>query len=346
MKRLLTLAMVLSAMSLLLVSCGKRRETLHIYNWGDYISEQVVRDFEQEFGCEVKIDTFDSNEAMYAKLQTGAGGYDIVVPSTYLAKLMFEEQMIDRLDHAKLPNVIKYFDRSYAKLTFDSDMTYTAPYSVTFTGIGYASTQAKDLQPTWRMFDRTDLKGSMSLLDDQREVLGCALATLGHSVNDTDQKHVDEAVALITRWKANIAKFGVDDTKQSLASGEFKLIQTYSGDMLQVMMEKPEIRFVIPKEGSTVTFDNFAIMRNSTNKDLAYAFINYIYRPEVAARNMDEIMYITPHTEAVNRVDATLRANPAFSIPAEERQRCTPLDNLGDKKIIFDRAWDQVKSVE
>ena len=344
MKRLLTLAMVLSAMSLLLVSCGKRRETLHIYNWGDYISEQVVRDFEQEFGCEVKIDTFDSNEAMYAKLQTGAGGYDIVVPSTYLAKLMFEEQMIDRLDHAKLPNVIKYFDRSYAKLTFDSDMT--VPYFVSFTGIGYDSTQVKDFQPTWRMFERTDLKGSMSLLDDQREVLGCALATLGHSVNDTDQKHVDEAVALITRWKANSAKFGVDDTKQSLASGEFKLIQTYSGDMLQVMMEKPEIRFVIPKEGSTVTFDNFAIMRNSTNKDLAYAFINYIYRPEVAARNMDEIMYITPHTEAVNRVDATLRANPAFTIPAEERQRCTPLDNLGDKKIIFDRAWDQVKSVE
>ncbi|MGN0880700.1 MAG: spermidine/putrescine ABC transporter substrate-binding protein [Oligosphaeraceae bacterium] len=346
MKRLLTLAVVLSAMSLLLVSCGKRRETLHIYNWGDYISEQVVRDFEQEFGCEVKIDTFDSNEAMYAKLQTGAGGYDIVVPSTYLAKLMFEEQMIDRLDHAKLPNVTKYFDRSYAKLTFDSDMTYTVPYFVSFTGIGYDSTQVKDFQPTWRMFERTDLKGSMSLLDDQREVLGCALATLGYSVNDTDQKHVDEAVALITRWKANIAKFGVDDTKQSLASGEFKLIQTYSGDMLQVMMEKPEIRFVIPKEGSTVTFDNFAIMRNSTNKDLAYAFINYIYRPEVAARNMDEIMYVTPHTEAVNQVDAALRANPAFTIPAEERQRCTPLDNLGDKKIIFDRAWDQVKSVE
>lgn len=343
MKRFFSLSLAVLAVACF-VSCGKKRETLHIYNWGDYMSQEVIAKFEQEFNCDVKVDTFDSNEAMYAKLKTGAGGYDIIVPSSYMAKLMHSQDMLEELDKSKLGNVVKFMDKSYGDLSLDSNMTYSVPYFVSFTGIGYNAKAVTNFEPSWRMFERPELKGQVTLLDDVREVMGCALKTLGYDANSTDQKQIDEAVALVKSWKRQIAKFGVDDAKMSLASGEFKLIQTYSGDMLQVMMENPDIKFVIPREGSTVTFDNFAIMKGSEQKALAYEFINFMYRTENATANMNEIMYITPHVDALKQVDPSLQENPAFNIPVDERKRCTAFQDLGDENEKFNRAWDLIKS--
>ena len=327
-------------------SAKKGSQVLHLYTWGDYTSMDVVKEFEKEYNCKVQIDTFDSNESMYAKLQSGASGYDVIVPSSYTAKMMFEEGMLEPIDKSQLPNVTKYFDNSYSRLLLDKDFAYAVPYTVSITGIGYNSERIHDFQPSWHMFEREDLKKRTSLLDDQRELIGAALATLGYSVNTTDAKQIDEALVLIAKWKKNIAKFGVDDCKMSLANGEFVMIQTYNGDMLQIISEKPEIRFVIPKEGSTTTFDCFAIMKKSENKQLAHQFIDFMYRTENAVMTMNEIMYVMPHSEAVGKVDAELKSNPAFNLSVEDRARCTPLDYLGDKKVLFDKAWDKVKSEE
>ncbi|MBQ9693983.1 MAG: spermidine/putrescine ABC transporter substrate-binding protein [Kiritimatiellae bacterium] len=338
-------SVVFPILSLLcLTACGEPKETLHIYNWGDYISDDVLRRFEKEFNCEVQIDVFDSNEAMYAKLKAGASGYDILVPSSYMAKLMQSQEMLAPMDLTQLPNVTQYYDRSYAALSLDPELQYSVPYFVSFTGIGYETTRITDFKPTWHMFERTDIHRRCSLLNDQREVMGCALKTLGHDVNSTNPEHIEAAVALVKTWKQNIAKFEVDDAKRALASGEFFLIQTYSGDMLQVSMEKPTVAFVIPEEGSTVTFDNFVIHKNAANPTLAHAFINFMYRPEIAAANMDEIMYVTPHTEAVKLVDEKLRSNPAFTIPEDVRARCTPLRDLGDENIRYIKAWDRIRA--
>lgn len=326
----------------LLCSCGKPKQTLHIYNWGDYMADSVIKQFEKEFNCKVKVDVFDSNEAMYAKLMAGAGGYDILVPSSYMAKLMYEQKMIKKLDMEKLPNVTANLDRSYENLMLDKTMEYSIPYFVSFTGIGYEPEKIKDFKPSWRMFEQADLKKRCSLLNDQREVLGCALKTLGYDVNSVDPAQLDEAVNLAKVWKQNIAKFEVDDAKRALVSGEFFLIQTYSGDMFQVIQEKPTIKFIIPEEGSTVTFDTFAITANSQNSDLAHEFINFMYRAEVAAENMDEIGYITPNVAAAKLVSDEMKNNPVFNIPEEERARCTPLEDLGEKKDLYNQAWDKI----
>lgn len=345
----------LAALAMLVASCGKQEQaggteagdvarTLHIYNWGDYLSEDVVKKFEEEFHCTVKVDVFDSNEAMYAKLKAGASGYDIIVPSSYMACVMNEQGMLEKLDHARMPNVRAHFDTSYASLALDPTQEYTVPYFVSFTGIGYDVTKVKDFEPTWHMFEKANLKGQVALLDDQRELLGCALRTLGYDVNSIDAKQIDEAVALAKVWKKNIAKFGVDDLKMSLASGEFALIQNYSGDMAQVRMENDNIRFVIPKEGSTCTFDNLAIMKNSKNKELAYQFINFIYDTENAVANMNDIMYVMPHKEAVNQVDEKLRN--VFQVSPEDRARCQMLRDLGDKNVLYNQAWDKIKMAD
>ncbi len=170
-----------------LVSCGKPKQTLHIYNWGDYLADSVVEQFEKEFDCKVKVDVFDSNEAMYAKLKAGAGGYDIVVPSSYMAKTMYEQGMLADIDMTLLPNVKANFDKSYESLVIDKEMQYTVPYFVSFTGIGYDPEKVKNFEPSWRMFEKPEIAKRCSLLNDQRETIGAALLTLGYDVNATDQ---------------------------------------------------------------------------------------------------------------------------------------------------------------
>ena len=193
------------------------------------------------------------------------------------------------------------------------------------------------------MFERADLKGRCSLLNDLREVIGIGLLMTGHDMNSTNQKDLDDAVKQVLVWKKNIAKFEVDDAKRALAAGEFVMIQTYSGDMLQVSSENKDIAFVIPQEGSSFTFDNFAILKNSANADLAHQFINFMYDSKNCAANMDEIMYVTPHTEAVKLVDEKLRKNPAFSFPEKVRARCVPLKDLGDKNSLYVKAWEKIR---
>lgn len=333
---------ILSA--LLLTGCGEPKETLHIYNWGDYLSEDVIAAFEAEYNCNVQVDAFDSNEAMYAKLKAGATGYDILVPSSYMAKFMNEQGMLAPLDVTLLPNVVKYYDATYTSLSLDPTFAYSIPYFVSFTGIGYDTRYVKNFEPTWHMFEREDIRRRCSLLNDLRETIGCALVTLGHDVNSTNPEHLAAATELLKKWKKNIAKFEVDDAKRALASGEFFLIHTYNGDMLQVAMEQPTVSFVIPKEGATVTFDTFVIYKTSTKQKLAHDFINFVYRPDQATTNMNAIMCPMPHSEAVKMVDDALKNNPAFNISAADRARCRPLRDLGEKNHLFVKTWDNVRA--
>lgn len=344
MKRFLSLlpAVALAIVFSLLTACGKK-EVLHVYCWEDYFSDEVIANFEKEFNCKIQLDVFPSNEAMYAKLKGGAAGYDIVVPSSYMAMLMNEQKMLHKFDGAKLPNVKKYYDKTFNLINPDENQEYSVPYFVSITGIGYNSKKVKDFKPSWRMFERADLKGKMALLDDQREVMGCALRTLGYDVNSTDQKQIDEAVALARKWKNNIAKFGVDDIRLSLAQGEFVLIQTYNGDLLQYAVENPDLKFVVPKEGTTATFDNLCILSNSTNKELAYKFIDYLYRVDVATTNMNYVYYRMAHTEAVKHVSKEIRNNEVFNVNPDSFKICTPLKNLGDSQKKFNAAWDAIK---
>ncbi len=326
--------------------CGEKKQTLHLYNWADYLSEDVIHDFEKEFNCVVEQDVYDSNESMYAKLKAGARGYDVVVPSCYTASLMYAQGMIDKLDKTKLPNVLKNIDGKYSGITMDKDMEYSVPYLVTFCGIGYDSSKIKDFKPTWKMFEREDLKGRTSLLDDVRETLGIALIVNGcDSVNVTDEAKLKAAVERVNLWKKQIAKFGVDDSVRALASGEFVMIHTYSGDIMQAALENPDIKFEIPEEGGTVTLDSFVIMRDSKNKELAYQFINYLYRPEVSAQNMNTVQYIMPNKEAMPLVDEELRGNQVFQIFNEfHKNKSYFIQDLGEEIVKYSKAWDEIRA--
>ena len=167
-------------------NCGKAAlPELKVYTWADYIDPELVAKFEQEQSCRLLIDTFDSNESMHSKLSAGASGYDVLMPTSYMVKTMVREGMLQPLDHSKLPN-LKHVDASYLQRALDPGMKHSVPYMMAPTCMAWLSSKVSNPESSYRMFDRADLKGRVTLLDDMREVLGAALRSLGFSLNSKD----------------------------------------------------------------------------------------------------------------------------------------------------------------
>lgn len=236
-----------------LASCGKPKSVLHIYTWADYFKPALMSRFERENSCRVVIDTYDSNETMYAKIKAGARGYDLLTPTSYMVSVMNSQGMVRKLDHGLLPNLV-HVDPEYLKLAIDKAMDHSVPYMIVNTVIAYLGSRVKDFEPSYAMFDRSDLKGRMTMLNDMRETIGAGLKFLGYSLNSTNAAELAQAKEVVIRWKKNIAKYENEQYKTGVASGEFLLVQGYSGDILQVQQENPDVRFAVPREGTTISW--------------------------------------------------------------------------------------------
>ncbi len=324
--------------------CVQRKEVLTIYTWADYMAEDTIPKFEEKFGVKVVVDIFDSNESMFAKLKAGATGYDVIFPSSYMARIMNQQGMLLPLDHSKLPN-LKHIDREVLAHTgVDHEMAYSVPYMVGTTGIGYLSDKITDLEESWGIFDRADLKGRMSLMNDMRETLGAALKFLGYSLNTTDETQITEAAEVVLRWKQNIAKFENEAYKPALASGEFLVAHGYNGDMLQLVEENEAIRYFMPREGGSVYSDDMVIPKTARNVELAHEFINFLHEPEVAAANINYVHYLCPNTAAYAMVDEEVRNDATVFLSADVLAKCEVIRDLGQDNAKYTKAWDRIKS--
>lgn len=337
------LAAAAAALSLLVLSCGSGKNELHIYNWADYMNPAVIEKFEKEYNCKVVINYFDSNEALYAKLKAGASGYDILFPTSYMSKLMFEQKMIKPIDHSKLKN-IKNVDMNFVKKGLDPEMKYSVPYMMTFTGIAYNKTKVKNFKPSWSMYERADLAGRMTLLNDLREVIGAALKFNGYKYNSTDNKELEKAMNTVIKWKKNIAKFDVDEAKRGLSSGEFFLIQVYNGDALQLINENPDLAFATPVEGTTLSQDDFVIPETAKNADLAYKFIDFMLEPENSKVNMEFVYYLSPNIAAQKLMSEEFMFDPAINPPKAVLDKSDFLKDLGENNTKYSIIWDKIKS--
>jgi spermidine/putrescine transport system substrate-binding protein len=330
---------------------------LHIYTWCDYISPDVIESFQKALGVTVIVDTFDSNESMYAKLKAGGTGYDIIMPSSYQIALMAKEGMIDELDHAKLPNVRANFDKSFESQIIDPTFKYNVPYAVTYTGFAYV----KDKIPegadvnSWSILGNPALKGRVSLLDDIRDLIGGGLMSLGYSINSTKAEEIDAAVEQILKWRENVRKFDSESYKNEVANGSTYLGHGYSTDVTQVivgdedegMEPRPDIGFALPKEGFTIAFDEMVVAKDAKRKDLAYAFMNYIYDGDVAAENMDYICGPNPVKPGIDKLDPDYRA--LIILPEEALKRGQVLKNFEDNPevmALYNKAWDRIKATD
>jgi spermidine/putrescine transport system substrate-binding protein len=331
---------------LLLSSCGGSKPVLHVYNWSDYFAEGLLKEFEERYDCRVVLDTYDSNEMMLGKLKSGASGYDVIFPSSYMIPLMVANGLLLELDKDSIPN-LRHVDPAFlANVALDKAMRHSVPYMSGTTGIAYRRDIVSDFVPSWTMFGRADLGGRMTLLDDPREVIGAALKVLGHSVNSTDPAAINAAADLVISWKRNLARFDSEGYKAGIASREFYVVQGYGGDVQQVIDENedPEIVFALPREGFVMWEDVVAIPSTADNVELALAFINFLHEPEIAARNISEVYYLCPNVGAYPLLDDEIRANPVVFIPNELLVKGEQLIDVGDDLALYTAAWDRIKA--
>ncbi len=318
---------------------------LHIYNWADYVNPDVIAHFEKKFNCKIIQDFFDSNEAMYAKIKAGATGYDLYICTSYMIKLLKEQKMIQPLNHNKIPNIVN-LDPAYMQLALDRKMEYSIPYLITFSGIAYNKEKVKNFKPSWTMFDRVDLKGRMTIMNDYREAIGSAMKTLGKSYNTADAESLAEAKKIVIRWKKNIAKFDVDEAKRGLTAGEFYLIHAYNGDALQFMKENANLAFATPEEGTSMSCDEMVIPVTAKNAALAHDFINFMLDAQNSAENMKFVNYLAPNIPAQKLMPKEFLENPAVYPNPEILKKSDMLQDLGTSNQAYTKVWDEIKEAK
>lgn len=345
MKKYITVcAVALAAIAGALVSgCGPAKPTLNVYMWSDYIDLDLVREFEKQNNCRVVIDIFDSNEFMYSKLKAGGTGYDVILPTSYMARVMFEQNMLEKLDHSKLPNIRFVNQKVLADLAIDKKMEYSVPYMIGYTCVAYNKDKVGKLPESWDVFSNAKYAGKMTMLNDHRETIGAALFFLGKSMNDTNDADLAKAKEILLKWKKNLAKFDNELYKVGIQSGEFLIVQGYSGDLFQVLAESPNLAYMCPKEGISMSCDDWVIPASAKNKELAYKFIDFLCEPKNAAKNMEFTCYSAPIPEARKYVSEENKNHPGMFIPDDLYKRGELIRDLGADNAKFNELWDVVK---
>lgn len=342
MKKILLLSL------LLCLGCSEDKRTLSFYTWDDYIDPELIVEFEKENNCNVIINVFDSNESMYAKLLFSQKGYDLVLPSSYQIVMMKHKNMLEELDYSMLSNVVENFDRKYEPLLLTDIKGYSVPYAFSMTGIAYRKDRFKTAITSWKDIENLKLSDKICLFSDMREVFGAALRRYGYSGNSTNINELTKSVELTKLWKNITIKFDNEAWKTGIASGEFNLVMAYNSDIFQIISDmggESNIAFCIPEEGIMACFDEFVIMRESQNKDLAYKFIDFMYRPEISKRNIEYIMAVMPNKAAVNLLPKHMSENPLI-VPDEDMIKNSEIINQLDVETYnnYIKKWDELKA--
>lgn len=344
MKRVTTIFTVaLTAALCLLASCKKDERIVYLYNWTYYTPEAVVQKFEQEFNCTVKLDSYSTCEEMYSKLRAGAKGYDIAIPSNDFVSIMLRQGMLRELDQDKLTNSGRINPKILEKATYDPTMKYAVPYALSATGIMVNKQKAKaGYARSYAILADPQFKGHATMMDDMREVLGCALVYLDKDMNSLDDGDLTTAYKLITdQWKPNIIKFDAEGFGKSFASGDFWLCQGYPEIVYGEVDESrwdDMIDFFIPPEGGPATLDSMVILKDAPHYELANEFINFIHRPENYALFIDEFRY----PNVVNpSADEFITTKPMYD--PEQAMHCTLKDDLGDGLDKYNTLWQKIR---
>jgi len=338
-------------------------KVLHVYNWSDYIAPDTIENFQTATGIKVTYDVYDSNEVMEAKLLAGGSGYDVVFPTAQpFAERHTKAGLYRKLDKAKLPNygnldpnILKQLQKP------DPGNEHVVPYMWGTSGIGYNIDKVKKLlgddapTDTWALiFDpaiASKLAGcGISVLDDD-DAIGAALMYLGKDPNTTDPKDFDAAVELFRKVRPYIKYFHSSQYINDLANGDLCVAQGYSGDVLQARDRADEaendvhVAYTVPKEGAILWVDVMAIPSDAPHPDNAYAFINYLLKPEVIAAISNEVAYANANKAATVLVDESVRNDPGIYPPEDVKQRLVTIGTLPDKvqreKV---RAWTRIKT--
>ena len=332
-------------------------KVLNVYNWSDYIDPAVIEDFQKETGIEVRYDVFDSNEVLETKLLTGNSGYDVVVPSAYFLERQVKAGVFSKLDKAQLPNLANLDPELLQRAAgHDPGNEHGVVYMWGTTGIGFDAAKVKAIMPdapvdSWRLvFDpavAAKFKDcGISVLEDPTDMVGTVLLWLGKDPNSQSEADLQLAEEALLKVRPFIRTITSSQYIEALANGEICIAVGYSGDILQARDRAAEagkpvdIRFSIPQEGALMWFDTLAIPTDAKHPGNAHLFIDYLLRPEVAARNSDFVNYANANAKATELVNEELRNDPSIYPTAETKARLQPnLSKSAEFTRLLNRSW-------
>ncbi len=367
MKKLLCLCLVLTALLSLAFPAGAAQMTgadnyydrlrdqnitINVYNWGEYISDgsddsmDVIKEFEARTGISVHYTTFASNEEMYAKIKSGGGNYDVIIPSDYMISRLIAEGMVEPLNFANIPNFSK-IDAEYTHLEYDPENKYSVPYMWGYVGLIYNTAMiGEELEiDSWNALWDSRFMGSILMFSNSRDAFGIALLRLGYSINTTDPDELAEAADSLKEQKMLVQAYVMDEIYNKIEGSEAAIAPYYAGDALVMMAENEDLAFIVPKEGTNFFVDAMVIPTGSRNKEAAEMFINFMCDPEISAENAGYIGYATPITEARELLDLD-EETMAISYPGSEVLSNTEVFKMLPEQVNsqMDRYWTEILS--
>ena len=331
----------------LLGGCGKNKdiagEKLYVYNWGEYIDESILKDFEKETGIKVIYETFTQNEDMYMRIKEGGSNYDVVVPSDYMIERMISEDMLMEMDMSKLSN-FKNIGEDYLNMEYDPEQKYSVPYFWGTVGILYNKKMIKEKPESWSVLWDKKYKDNIIMMDSTRDSIGIALIKDGYSMNSRNMKELEQAKNDLIEQKKIVMAYLVDEIKSQMVNEEAALAPVYTGDAIVAMNENENLDYVIPKEGSNIWFDAMVIPKEAKNVENAYKFIDYVLRPEVSAKIAEYVEYSTPNTEAYKLLENDLNFKEVAYPDLSQYPNLEVFKNPSDYNKIFTDIWAEVKA--
>lgn len=353
-------AMVASSLA---APAGAQERVVHFYNWSNYMAPGVLEDFTRETGIKVVYDTFDANETLETRLLAGKSGYDVVVPTGYFLQRQITAKVFLKLDKSKLPNLANAWPVVTKQLaTYDPGNDYAANYMWGTTGIGYnVKVAQKILGPdaridSWDMVFKPENLAKfrdcgIHMLDSADDILPAALGYLGIDPNSTRQADLEKAAELVGKIRPYVRKFHSSEYLGALASAEICFVVGWSGDVMQARSRAAEaktgveIGYTIPKEGAQMFFDNLAIPSDAKNVAEAYELINYLYRPDVAAKNSNFLSYANGNLTSQKLIDPKILDDKNI-YPDEATQKKLFVIVARDPATqrIINRLWTRVKT--
>ncbi len=366
MKKTLSIILSMLLVSTLCVfsSCGKSNTTvehlegvytrdyegttLNVFNWGEYISDgsegalDVVAAFEKITGINVNYVTYESNEAMYAKVKSGAVAYDLIIPSDYMIERMINEDLLQRIDYSKISNY-KYIADEYKNLYFDQNNEYTVPYNVGMVGLIYNTSIVKETPAGWDIMWNENYKGNILSFNNSRDAFAIAQFLLGIDVNTTNKADWDAAANKLLEQNPLLQGRVMDEVFDKMEAGNAAIAPYYAGDYLTMAEVNPDLAFVYPKEGTNIFVDSMCIPKLSQNYEAALMFINFMLEPEVALANAEYICYATPNTAVLNNEEYSLRDNKILYPDNKDEIKTQYFHDLdSETRAYFESLWDKI----
>ena len=360
------IAASLAALAVLMVAGqagAQSKRTVNVYNWSDYVDPRVIEDFTRQTGITVRYDTFDSNDTLEAKLLAGRSGYDVVVPTAYFLERQIKAGVFQKLEKSKLPNLANMWPEIAQRLSqYDPGNAYAVNYMWGTTGIGYNARKAREVLGGDGRIDSWDIvfkpenlakfkDCGVHMLDSSDDVLSAALHYLGLDPNTKNDADYQKAADLVTTVRPSVRKFHSSEYLNALTSGEICFVLGFSGDVKQAQKRAAEakngveIAYSIPKEGAQLWFDNLAIPRGARNVAEAHEFINYLQKPEVAAKNSNFISYANGNLASQKFVDkAVLDDRTVYPDEATMAKLYTMKAHDQKTTRLMNRLWTRIKT--